>query len=697
MFIDTETMNKMHELQYEMLKELIRVMDELNVRYYFVHGSLLGAIREHDFILEDDDIDIAVPRKDYNLLMSEGNKLLPGHLFLQNSVNDDFPLAFGKLRNSDTAFIQPVLDNYNCNQGMYIDIFPIDYSPTRPFWREKKIKLMSLRINSKIERGNSLKHKLVNLAAKILYPSLERTMQRREKLLSSQKETHQVSIYGGKPTELRMPSEWFGRGKAVRFVDINVNCPDNTEEYLTRIYGKDYINHNPAHDRISNDLKVEISARKISFDKSYRDFISETQTDPASGEKPKKNILFLTGRYLPNMSANGVCINNIIRTLPPDDYKVSCICYDDGEKTAGDNVRIIRVSRGLLKSLMYKTEKKSGKLNAVFGKAIALANKIKDIPFLLSWPWNDPIFTNRVFRKAEKLHKKNPFDYVVAVHMPLSSLIAANKLKKKYPEVRFIPYFLDSLSAGRPISYMSEEWNRKKKLNWERKLLPAADKIVVMEASRAHHEKYSAQAEYYDKFVYLDVPLLCVQNNTDAPNPFGEEQKIQVTFGGAALHPMRNMQFFIKLADKIHSIDDRIVFNIIGQCNCQDRFDPEIIRYHQPLPHDQLIPYLAHSDVLLNFGVRVPAAISGKIFEYMSFGKPIISTYGIQDEACIPYLKKYPRALLIEENEDVPDQTAQEAAEFIRCSIGCQADTETIKTTYRNNLAETFIQEIFDE
>ena len=75
MFIDLKTMDQMHSIQFEMLKELIKVMDTLQVKYYFVHGSLLGAIRQHDFIIEDDDIDIAVPRNDYNRLMQEGNGL----------------------------------------------------------------------------------------------------------------------------------------------------------------------------------------------------------------------------------------------------------------------------------------------------------------------------------------------------------------------------------------------------------------------------------------------------------------------------------------------------------------------------------------------------------------------------------------------------------------------------------------------
>ena len=272
MFIDLKTMDQMHSIQFEMLKELIKVMDTLQVKYYFVHGSLLGAIRQHDFIIEDDDIDIAVPRNDYNRLMREGNGLLDKKYFLQTSINDDFPLAFGKMRNSSTTFLQPVLDNYECNKGIYIDIFPLDYSPSFAFLYETRIKLMGIRINSKIERNESIMYRFTKNISKILYPSIESTMKKREQILSQMKASNLVSVYGGKRSERKMPLEWFGEGKKVRFRDIEVNCPDCTDLYLKRIYGEDYLNHNPAQDRISSDYKIEISAEVLDFEKTYSEY-----------------------------------------------------------------------------------------------------------------------------------------------------------------------------------------------------------------------------------------------------------------------------------------------------------------------------------------------------------------------------------------------------------------------------------------
>ena len=404
-----------------------------------------------------------------------------------------------------------------------------------------------------------------------------------------------------------------------------------------------------------------------------------------------KHVLVLTGRFLPQMSANGVCINNIIQRLPKSEFQVTCICYDDTETMQDDTIKIIRVSR------VYRTEKKNSPLVNALKKAAITGEKICKIPFLISWPWSDPFYTRRVYRIAKELYSLTPFDYVIAVHMPISSLIVADKLKKKFPRIKYIPYFLDSLSGGRPISLFSEEWNRKKKLDWEKRLLPNADKIVVMESSCAHHEQYSSSTSYYNKFVYLDIPLLCKPEKKEYKNPFSENDKIIVTFSGAAVQPLRNMIFFSELAKTIHAMDPKIVFYIIGQSNCEKLYDPDYIRYLGPIAHENLLPYLDHSDILLNFGVRVPSAISGKIFEYMAFGKPIISTFSIENEACIPYLLKYPISLLVEENMDKLEKSAEEMLSFMHTAAGRRVEFAQIKDTFRNNLPETFIEEIFEK
>ena len=270
MLINQETMDRMHLLQLEMLRELVRVMDILGIKYYMVHGSLLGAIRDHDFIKEDDDIDIAIFREDYNRLIVEGQSLLKSEYFLQNSVTDNFPLPFAKLRKQKTAFIQPVLKNCNCNQGIYIDIFPIDYEGRGLVFKIKRY-LMENRIAEiiSLERKRTALQRVKSVLVRLMYRSYDTTLLKRELLYSSQKATETVCIYGGKTSERGMPISWFGNPIEEQFCGLKVTIPRQSAEYLRRIYGDDYFSHNPAQGRFDNKL-IEISAKILDFDQSYK-------------------------------------------------------------------------------------------------------------------------------------------------------------------------------------------------------------------------------------------------------------------------------------------------------------------------------------------------------------------------------------------------------------------------------------------
>ena len=269
MLIDQATMDRMHDIQLDMLKELIRIMDLLHIKYYFVHGSLLGAIRDNDFIAEDDDIDIAVFREDYNRLMYHGQALLSPEYFLQNSANDKYPLPFGKMRKNNTAFIQPILGRVACNKGIYIDIFPLDYEDNSLSFRLKSC-LLNIRISQVLPINKGLKAKLLGLVSKLLYFSYDAALLKREILFSSAKKCDCLIIYGGKSSEKHMPADWFENQIYFKFRDIEVSGPSGYEPYLKRIYGDDYLNHNPAGTRIEGK-QIEISADILDFEKSYLD------------------------------------------------------------------------------------------------------------------------------------------------------------------------------------------------------------------------------------------------------------------------------------------------------------------------------------------------------------------------------------------------------------------------------------------
>lgn len=273
--ISQDEMTKINKIQLEIFKEFIHVCDTLNLKYYAVHGTLLGAIKYNGFFPLDDDIDVAMPRKDYEIFIKEGQKFLTKNLFIQShNTEKEYPLVFAKLKDSNTAFIQPVLDNFDINKGIYIDIFPVDYYFSNMI-REKvstiKDKILTLRVSERFNTPKSTIRKIAIVVSKLFYPNWYRAMNKKNNLYSKNKKNDYCIVYGGKPSERNIRFDIFGEGKAIKFENMKIVIPQKYDEYLKIIYG-DYNNYNPAEKYMKDDGKVEISANIIDTKKSYKEY-----------------------------------------------------------------------------------------------------------------------------------------------------------------------------------------------------------------------------------------------------------------------------------------------------------------------------------------------------------------------------------------------------------------------------------------
>lgn len=112
-----------------------KVCEERGLKYYLVDGTLLGAVRHGGFIPWDDDLDIAMPREDYETLISHASEWLPEPLeFVCQELDSAYPLQFGKIQDASTTLVErPHLFYLG---GIYIDVFPIDGAP-RSLWQRR--------------------------------------------------------------------------------------------------------------------------------------------------------------------------------------------------------------------------------------------------------------------------------------------------------------------------------------------------------------------------------------------------------------------------------------------------------------------------------------------------------------------------------------------------------------------------------
>lgn len=128
-FIVSPEMKRIWAVELDLLNEFARVCVEHNLKWFAHAGTMLGAIRHHGFIPWDDDIDVTMPRKDYEKLCSVAPQVFSSPYFFQNDDTDPFfGRSYSRLRNSNTTAIQVFEKDFAFpfNQGIFIDIFPYD-------------------------------------------------------------------------------------------------------------------------------------------------------------------------------------------------------------------------------------------------------------------------------------------------------------------------------------------------------------------------------------------------------------------------------------------------------------------------------------------------------------------------------------------------------------------------------------------
>ena len=140
--------------EQEILDVIHQVCTEYGLRYSLAYGTLIGAVRHKGFIPWDDDIDLMMPREDYEKLLTIWNEAAPKGYILQNTRTDpDFTQNFTKIRKDHTTFLQDESEREkHYHKGIFVDIFPGDR--VAPGKIGKTVQYIACAINLLYSRGH---------------------------------------------------------------------------------------------------------------------------------------------------------------------------------------------------------------------------------------------------------------------------------------------------------------------------------------------------------------------------------------------------------------------------------------------------------------------------------------------------------------------------------------------------------------
>lgn len=239
-------MNELQKVEFDLFTCFAQTCEKLNLKYFLVCGSALGAARHGGFIPWDDDMDVGMYREDYNKFMELAPAILPEGIFLQNYKTDPcYPHVFAKLRNSNTTYVEKSAVNLNINHGVYIDIFPLDGYPEKPSEQRKLTffkKIYVRKLNCAFTLPSTFKGKLTTLIFRLFgcHKRTSKIAAKYEAFISKYpiKESKLIcnhgTWYGSRDF---IPADSYGEGTYISYEGFNACVPENYDKYLTHLYG----------------------------------------------------------------------------------------------------------------------------------------------------------------------------------------------------------------------------------------------------------------------------------------------------------------------------------------------------------------------------------------------------------------------------------------------------------------------------
>lgn len=250
--------------QVKVMKRIHNFCVENNIKYYMICGTMLGAIRHGGFIPWDDDMDIALFREDYNKLID----LFPTYfeksdLFIQNHETEyHYYPGHARISIGGTMKEQISLSHFkDYSTQMYIDIFPLDKIPMNKNEQIKqkiKLRLLDKQIKNKVYQifPHDNKFRIILKKIRAVLSSIHNItyLQRKRTKVMTQYNLSESTIVCSMASHYSyskqsMPISYYGTPKLYKFEDEYFYGPEKANEYLSKIYGLNYMNIPPKKDR----------------------------------------------------------------------------------------------------------------------------------------------------------------------------------------------------------------------------------------------------------------------------------------------------------------------------------------------------------------------------------------------------------------------------------------------------------------
>ena len=412
----------------------------------------------------------------------------------------------------------------------------------------------------------------------------------------------------------------------------------------------------------------------------------------------KKEVVIIAGSCYPISSASGSIALKCADYIH-DVCNIRLISLQEGNNVANGmsyrNVSIYTLTQWRLR-LAQLSEKgiiNSSKLKSRFFKCanyiLRIIGRIQSMLFTVDNCW---WYKKKAYKQLEKLNKEQKIDIILSISAPIESHYAAKKFKERHPEVRWVTYWTDLFAAKINRRNIFINLDKMKKMEFD--ILKSSDYILATEEV---FEIFNERANNYVANKISAIPYIFKQEvlNRDNYVPITNDEPIRCVYMGSFYRDIRNPEFMLKF---FTALEKPYILDLYTTGNCADIVHKYAtksngrITEHGLVSAEQLDDIMSKAHILINIENAVPTCIPSKLFELMSYRKPIINFKHKNQNYDV--LHDYPCTLNINIGDDIESTINSFNRYFEEAQSFNQVSSQYILNHYNNHM-ESHVINIF--
>lgn len=258
------TLEEIQAVELETLKKLHAFLEKHDLRYCLAFGTLLGAVRHQGFIPWDNDMDIVMPRPDYERLLEllKTEPIAEDVGYSHYDVDPNYHYTYMRVFDTRTVMTADYIWDKLENMGVWIDVFPLDGLPESPWehpFAQLRMKLLRKMQVFDTYRSNNASKQAVRRAVRFLLPnrnnSHPRQVNRDAMRFPYESSEYVADVVENGATLIPMTHDDLDEAVLLPFGDGMFRAPKNWERYLKNAYG-DYMRLPPEEQRFTHPIDV---------------------------------------------------------------------------------------------------------------------------------------------------------------------------------------------------------------------------------------------------------------------------------------------------------------------------------------------------------------------------------------------------------------------------------------------------------